>query len=187
MPIHASITDNIAVICLDRPDRANAYDQAHLTLLEQALDQILAQRPGALIIQAAGPGAFCGGADLSEVAHADPLDALDLRSQRVFDRLARAPVVSIAAVHGPAIAGGCELALACDLRVVGPQARFGLPETALGLIPSAGGTTRLTRLLGGSMARQVILAGVELDAQRAVDLGLAVALDDDPQAYALTV
>jgi len=184
MPIHAHVVDEIGFLQLDRPARANAYDRAHLQALEEGLERLLTARPRALVVEALGEGAFCGGADLDELAQARPEDALDLRSQRVFDRLARAPVVSIAAVHGPAIAGGFELALACDLRVVGPKARFGLPETALGLIPSAGGTTRLTRLAGPAIARQVILAGQQIDAPTAVTWGLALALDPDPRARA---
>ena len=174
----------LLVLRLARPQRANAYDQAMLEALEEALDRGLAQGPGALIVEAAGEGAFCGGADLDELARARPEQALDLRSQRLFDRIARAPVPSIAAVHGPAIAGGFELALACDLRLVGPRARFGLPELGLGLVPSAGGTTRLRQLCGPAIARQVILAGQEIDAQAAVTWGLALPIVPDPRAAA---
>ena len=175
----------IAALVLDRPQRANAYDLAMLEALDQALDAALADPEiGALVIEAAGQGAFCGGADLAQMKQADPLDALDLRSQKVFDRLARAPLVSVAAVHGAAVAGGFELALACDLRVASPNARFSLPETALGLIPSAGGCTRLTRLLGPSRAKQVILAGADLDARTALDWGLIAALVPEPKQEA---
>ncbi len=163
----------LACLVLDRPERANAYDRATLDALEAALDEAIADPGlGALVVESAGDGAFCGGADLARMKEADPLDALDLRSQAVFDRIARAPLVSIAAVHGAAIAGGFELALACDLRVAGTAARFSLPETALGLIPSAGGCTRLTRLLGPARAKQVILAGRDLDARTALEWGL---------------
>ncbi|MCK6502917.1 enoyl-CoA hydratase/isomerase family protein, partial [Myxococcota bacterium] len=141
MSITARVQDGVGILCLDRPHRANAYDRAHLDRLEQALDEVVEAGARALLIEAAGDRAFCGGADLDELSRQGPLDALDLRSQRVFDRIARCPLVSVAAVHGPAVAGGCELALACDLRVVGPAATFSLPETALGLVPSAGGTT----------------------------------------------
>lgn len=184
MPITARVQDGVGVLCLDRPHRANAYDRAHLDALERALDELVGAGARALVIEAAGTRAFCGGADLDELAAHSPLDALDLRSQRVFDRIARCPLVSVAAVHGPAVAGGCELALACDLRVVGAAATFSLPETALGLVPSAGGTTRLTALVGPSLARQVILAGRVLDAQQAVASGLAMELAPDPRARA---
>ncbi len=175
----------LAILVLDRPDRANAYDLATLDALEEALDAALADpEVGALVVEAAGQGAFCGGADLVQMKQAGPLDALDLRSQAVFDKIARAPLVSVAAVHGAAVAGGCELALACDLRVASPAARFSLPETALGLIPSAGGCTRLTRLLGPSRAKQVILAGEDLDARTALDWGLVTVLVPEPRAEA---
>ena len=172
----------VAVLTLDRPARANAYDRAMLEAFEQALDQALADpEAGALLIQAAGDGAFCGGADLATLADARPEDALDLRSQALFERLARAPLVSVAAIHGAAVAGGFELALACDLRIGSPQARFSLPETALGLIPSAGGCTRLARLAGPARAKQLILGGLELDARSALDWGLLLALVPEPR------
>lgn len=182
--IELEIDDELGVLRLDRPARANAYDEAMLDQFEQALTGFREAEVRVVIVEAAGEGAFCGGADLSGLKRPDPLAALDLRSQRLFEQLARAPWVSIAAVGGPAVAGGCELALACDLRLVGPRARFGLPETSLGLIPSAGGTTRLARLIGGSLARQVILAGREIDAQQAVAWGLALGLHEDPRQEA---
>lgn len=184
MPVHHSQHGAVGVLTLDRPERAHAYDRAHLDALEAGLDALLAAGVRALVVESTGPGPFCGGADLTELSSAPPEAALDLRSQAVFDRIARAPVVSVAAVHGPAVAGGCELALACDLRIVGPAARFMLPETRLGLIPAAGGTTRLTRLLGPAIARQVILAGRIIDAPTALQWGLAMELDEDPRARA---
>ncbi len=181
MPIIVEHHSTHVVLRLDRAAKANAYDQAHLSMLDDALDGLQADPPAVVVVEAAGDGAFCAGADLGELKKADPLSALDLASQRIFDRIAKAAWVSIAAVHGPAVAGGCELALACDLRVVGPRARFSLPETGLGLIPSAGGTTRLTRLLGAAIARQVILAGRIIDADDAVRWGLAHSRHDDPR------
>jgi enoyl-CoA hydratase/carnithine racemase len=99
--------------------------------------------------------------------------------------LARLPLVSIAAMQGPAVAGGLELSLACDLRVAGPQARFWLPETSLGIIPSAGGTTRLARLVGVARAKEVILGGRQVDARTALAWGLVHRLEDDPRQAAL--
>lgn len=184
MPVHVDIHDRVGVLTLDRPRRAHAYDSVHLGLLDEGLRAIEASDAVALIVRSTGDGAFCGGADLHELKEARPEDALDLRSQRVFTRIARSRLVSIAAVQGAAVAGGCELSLACDLRVVGPKARFSLPETRLGLVPSAGGTTRLTRLVGPSVAKQVILAGRALSAQDSVRLGLALDIADDPHAEA---
>lgn len=184
MSVHHEIEAGVGVLRLNSPRRAHAYDAADLAAFESGLDALLASGARVLVIESSGDGAFCGGADLKAMTSPDPLSPLDLASQRVFERLAQAPVVSIAAVHGAAIGGGCELALACDLRVVGPKARFALPETALGLIPAAGGTSRLCALLGSSIARQVILAGREINAERALAWGLAIELHDDPRAQA---
>ena len=178
--------NGVGVLTLDRPKRAHAYGSSLLQALELGFTRLEATA-SVVIVQSTGEGAFCGGADLSELASADPLSALDLPSQRLFDRIARSPVPTIAAIQGPAVAGGCELALACDLRIVGPRARFSLPEVSLGLIPSAGGCTRLTRLCGPSVAKQVILFGCSLSAEDAVRLGLAVGPEPDPRAAALAL
>ena len=122
---------------------------------------------------------------LSGMKRPDPLSALSLLSQNVFASLAQAPFVSVASVHGAAVAGGCELALACDLRVVGPHARFELPETQLGLIPAAGGCTRLVQLIGLSRAKAIILGGDSLNAEQALSCGLAHRLSEDPFQEAL--
>lgn len=186
MAIRTEIHGNTALVVLDRPEKANAYDRAHLDALDEALGA-LTPEIRALVVASGGERAFSAGADLTELHVADPLDALDLRSQRVFNRLAALPIPTIAAVQGPAVAGGCELSLACDIRIVGPNARFSLPETALGLIPSAGGCTRLTRLVGPSRAKMVILAGAHIDAETALSCGLALRLAPDPRASALEI
>ncbi len=184
MPIHVDIHETVGTLTLDRPARAHAYDATHLQLLEDGLSALLAQGARAIVVRSTGDRAFCGGADLDALEEVEAEDALELKSQRVFNRLATAPVVTVAAIQGPAVAGGCELTLACDLRVVGPQASFSLPEPSLGLIPAAGGTTRLTRLVGPSLAKQVILAGRALSAEAAVACGLALGPADDPWAEA---
>lgn len=179
--LHIHSQDGVTVLTLDRPERAHAYNRALLDALDAALSALA---DPVVVITSAGP-AFCGGADLEEMAQADPLDALDMRSQAVFERLARAGAVSIAAVGGAAVAGGFELALACDLRVGGPEARFWLPETGLGLIPSAGGCTRLPRLVGGARARELVLTGRVLEAEEALAWGLLSRLHADPRGEAL--
>ena len=183
MTIRVERRGDIGLLTLDRPERAHAYDRSVLEALASGLTEIEAQCT-VVVVQSTGDRAFCGGADLHEMRGADPLDALDLYSQRVFNTLARSPLISIAAVQGAAIAGGFELTLACDIHVIGPSARFELPETALGLVPSAGGSTRLTRLLGPSVAKQVILGGRSLSAEDALQLGLAIELHSDPRAAA---
>ena len=184
MPIHVAIHERVGALTLDRPRKAHAYDTAHLQALAAGIARLVEEGAVVVVIASTGDGAFCGGADLDVLTGAGPLDALDLLSQRVFDQIARAPVVTVAAVHGAAVAGGCELALACDVRVVGPNARFTLPETRLGLIPAAGGCTRLPRLVGPSVAKQVILAGRSLSADDAARVGLAIGPVDDARAEA---
>lgn len=182
MSIATAVRGPVTVITLDRQGRANAYDGETLDALAEAVARVAT--PVALLT-AAGEGAFCAGADRDWIAAADPLDALELRSQVVFDALARAPWISVCAVHGAAVGGGFELALACDLRVAGPGARFWLPETGMGLIPSAGGSTRLPRLVGRARAKSVILGGRVLSAQDALDWGLVDRVAADPRAEAM--
>jgi enoyl-CoA hydratase len=158
---------------LDRGARANAYTTALLHALAGAL-QRLTEDGGVrvVVLGSAVPGRFCAGADLDELAGRGAADALELVSLRVFDAVAACPKPTIAAVDGPAMGGGLELALACDLRLATPRARFALPETAHGLLPAAGGTFRLPRAVGPSLARQMILFGRELDAGAALEAGL---------------
>ncbi len=181
MPVRTDRFGVVGVITLDRAQRANAYDDALL----DGLDDALAISCAVLVVQSEGEGAFCAGADLDGLRKALPLDALSLRSQAVFTRLARHPSITIAAIQGPAIAGGLELALACDFRVAGPGARFAFPETALGILPSAGGTTRLARIIGVPRAKEMILTGRALDGRTALDWGLVNRLADGPRAEAL--
>ena len=182
MPVHVEREGAVGFLRLDRPDKAHAYDAAHLFALEAG--GLTLAGCAVIVVESTGDRAFCGGADRQAIAGAGPLDALDLLSQRVFTGLARLPAVLIVAVQGAAIGGGCELSLACDLRVAGPLARFGLPETALGMVPAAGGTTRLARLVGVSRAKEVILGGRELDAATALAWGLVHRVAANPRAEA---
>jgi len=186
LAVQSELRGPVGVVLLDRPEKAHAYDREHLDWLLAAMTT-LAGQAAVIVLGSTGQRAFCAGADLDAMRGADPLEALDLHSQRVFTVIARLPVVTIAAVQGPAVAGGFELTLACDLRIVGPHARFSLPETALGIIPSAGGCTRLPRLVGSSVAKQVILAGRALSAPEAVSLGLALRQSDHPLQDALAL
>lgn len=172
---------SVTRILLNRPDKANAYTAEMLTALGQA---IAACRDPVLILGAVGSGAFCAGADLKAMGQAQPEDALDLQSQRVFDQLAHFPGVSIAAIQGAAVAGGLELSLACDLRIAGPLAIFRLPETGLGLIPAAGGCSRLPGIIGLGRAKEMVLLGTTLSAVNALDWGLVNAVHADPMALA---
>ena len=173
----------VGVIRLNRPAKANAYHQDMLDRLATAITEL---HGVAVVVICATGKSFCAGADLDEIAgkraRGDWQAALGLRSQAVFTALARAPFVSIASVQGAAIAGGFELALACDLRIVGPAARFSLPETRLGIVPSAGGLTRLARLCGVSVAKGVVLGGGTLNTDDALRIGLAHHAGDDEAA-----
>jgi len=173
MSIHSKITGSVGHLILDRTEKANAYDRAHLEALEHAVNE-LQNHCSVVIIRSNHPSVFCAGADLHEMKDASPEDAARLYSQAVFSRLARSPFVSIAVVEGLAIGGGFELALATDIRIVGQKGGFRLPETSLGIIPAAGGCTRLTALLGASIAKQVILAGKDISAHQAIQWGLAI-------------
>jgi len=154
---------------LSRPERANAYDEPMLDAIAGALQSFVASSEIRVIVfGSATPGHFSSGADLEELGRREAADALDLRSLRVFDAIAACPKPTIAAIDGPAVAGGLELALSCDLRLASDRARFAMPETSLGLIPAAGGTFRLPRLVGEAVARQMILFGAELDARQAL-------------------
>ena len=184
MAVHIETQGSIGLLTIDRPERAHAYDRTALEGISSGFSE-LAVHCSTIVIQSTGDRAFCSGADLHEMNQATPLDALDLFSQRVFNTIARSPVISVVAIQGAAIAGGFELALACDIRIAGPNARFELPETALGLVPSAGGSTRLTRLVGPSLAKQVILAGRSLNADEAHRHGLVLEVHADPRGSAL--
>jgi enoyl-CoA hydratase len=173
MTIHYKISDGIGQITLDRPEKAHAYDSDHLTQILDAFSS-LSKACSVIVIHSTGEGVFSAGADLDEMKHATAEDAANLRSQAIFTEIARANVVTIAVIYGAAVAGGFELALACDLRVAGRNAFFRLPETSLGIIPAAGGTTRLTTLLGAAVAKNVILAGQDIDAESAIRWGLAI-------------
>ena len=184
MAIHSKITDGVGRIVLDRPEKANAYDRAHLRELQAAI-QYVSERSPVAIIESSHPRVFCAGADLNEMRKATPDDARNLLSQAVFTEIARSAMISIAVVDGAAVAGGAELALACDLRVIGPNASFRLPEVELGIVPAAGGSTRLTALLGASVAKQVILGGEVIGAEQAIAWGLGAAPDGGPVAAAV--
>jgi methylglutaconyl-CoA hydratase len=164
-----------AVVNLDRPDRRNALDRATLSELGRVGRELGADPTvRAAILIGSGDRAFCAGADLKEregMSDDDVREVLGLyRSE--FAWLGSAPFPTVAALNGAALGGGLELALACDLRNAAAHAVLGLPETSLGIIPAAGGTQRLPRLLGTSKALELILLGTRLEAAQALALGL---------------
>ncbi|MFF3371641.1 enoyl-CoA hydratase/isomerase family protein [Streptomyces sp. NPDC002680] len=173
--LRVELRDGIAVLTLDRPRQLNAIGSETVERLEQALDAVRDNDDvRALVVTGAGR-AFSAGADLGEIeSFTSPgqFRAFVGRLTEAFALLDEFPKPSVAAVHGFAFGGGLELALACDLRVVERGARLGLPEMKLGVLPGAGGTQRLPRLLPPTIARQMILTGEPIDAERAHALGL---------------
>ena len=176
------IEENIGYLLLNRPAKANAYSDAMVCLMNEALDRFTeGTAVKAVVVGSAVAGRFCSGADLDEIRARSAPDAYRIPSLALFDRVAALPMPTVAAIGGPAIAGGLELALACDLRLATAQARFALPETGLGIIPAAGGTWRLPRAVGQPLARQIILFGRELSGEEAVQAGLADFLVPDDE------
>jgi methylglutaconyl-CoA hydratase len=168
--------DGIVVLTLNRPARRNALGKALVNALRATVAD-LATDPVARVIILAGAGAkaFCAGADLKErrIMEQEEVVVFVGALRAMMDEIAALPQPTIAAMDGAALGGGAELALSCDLRVMGPAATIGLPETHLGIIPGAGGTQRLPRLIGIARAKELIYTGRRVAAQEAVALGLA--------------
>jgi len=172
--IHVEIdADGVAVLTFDRPEVRNALNLVMVGEIREALGA-LRDRPGlqAVILQGAGGKAFLGGADIAELRRRDHLDALRRINSELFREVERFPAPTIAAIQGFALGGGCELAMACDLRVCGAGARLGQPEVGLGIIPGAGATYRLPRLVGHGRARELIYTGRIIGADEAERIGL---------------
>jgi len=156
---------------LDRP-KANALSVALLEELAEIARALHADPPGAVVLWG-GPRIFAAGADISEFGGPEEARRVGRHFLGTLDAWATIPRVTIAAVNGFALGGGCELALACDLRVAADDARFGQPEILLGIIPGGGGTQRLPRLVGPSRAKDMVLTGRQVPADEALRIGLA--------------
>jgi len=162
-------------ITVSRPEKLNALNAEVLAELDAAVAAAGSQAAvRALVLTGAGEKAFVAGADIAELAGLTPAAAqrLAARGQRLFGALAGSDKPVIAAVNGFALGGGCELALACHLRIASANARFGQPEVKLGLIPGYGGTQRLPRLVGQGRALELLLTGAMIDAPTALAWGL---------------
>lgn len=163
----------VGYLQINRPAKANAYTQDVLDAFLEALNG-MEDDDGVrvIVVCAAGSRAFCAGADLAEIKGRDYRHALDLKSARVFARLAESSRVTIAAVNGAAAGGGFEMALSCDLRIASANARFFFPEAEHGLLPAAGGTQRLPRIVGVGRAKELLLGGRVWGAEDALRSGL---------------
>jgi enoyl-CoA hydratase len=167
--------DSIATITVNRPSVRNALNAATVRELADAFEQVKADPAiRVVILTGAGDKAFAAGADISEIAELDEASGAEFsrRGQAVFDSMESLGKPVIAAVNGYALGGGCELALACTLRIAAESAVFGQPEVKLGLIPGYGGTQRLPRLIGKGRALQLLLTGETIPAYDALMLGL---------------
>jgi enoyl-CoA hydratase len=167
--------DAVTIASVNRPDVLNALNRETLGEIESlARDFVADPAQGALIVTGSGDKSFISGADIQELAVLDPRGAEEISrfGQRVMDALEQSPKPVIAAINGYAFGGGCELALACHVRLAAEQAVLGLPEVSLGIIPGYGGTQRLPRLIGPGRAYELLLTGRRIKADEAERIGL---------------
>ncbi len=172
--LELDVADGIATVLLNRPDSLNALSSGVLAELDAATARIEESAEIAGVIVTGAGRAFVAGADIEEISRLDPSTGLHFceRGQAVFSRIERLEKPVVAAVNGFALGGGCELAMACHIRLASTRARFGQPEVKLGILPGFGGTQRLPRLVGRGVATQIILSGEILDAEEALRIGL---------------
>ena len=180
-----SVEGGVASVVLNRPEVRNAIDRAMIDDLHRAFDDLAARDDvNVVILSGAGGKAFAGGADISQLRERKSREALMAINARLFQKVEEFPAPTIAAVTGFCLGGGCELAMACDMRVAGRSSKFGQPEVALGIIPAAGGTQRMPRLVGLGRAKEIILTGRMVDADEAGRIGLVNHVVDDDQVMA---
>jgi enoyl-CoA hydratase/carnithine racemase len=175
--VTVEVVDRLAVLTIRRPEVHNALSAQVLADLRSALAVLRDdEEVGVVAVTGAGDRAFVAGADIGEVREYTLRTGLDAEIQRLFDEVEAFPKPTVAAVNGIALGGGCELAMACDIRIAAATARFGLPETALAVLPGAGGTQRLARLVGTGRAVEMILTGRTADAEEARQMGLVTSV-----------
>jgi enoyl-CoA hydratase len=173
--VRYEVAGPVARISIDRPERLNALNRATAVALDRAVaDAIADPAVRVLVVTGAGDRAFVAGADIAEMASLTAAEAQSFSRllQAAFDRIERSPKPVIAEINGFALGGGCELAMACHVRIAAAEARFGQPEVTLGLIPGAGGTQRLPRIVGRGRALDLLLSGDVIDAAEAHRIGL---------------
>jgi enoyl-CoA hydratase len=177
--ITLDVSDRVATLTVNRPDKLNALNDLTVTELGQAIEDVRTRDDvGGVILTGAGNKAFVAGADIAELATQGPLEGRDRarRGQAVLRRIETSPKPVIAAINGFALGGGCELAMACHVRIASESARFGQPEVKLGIGPGYGGSQRLPRLVGQGRALELILTGEMIDAREAHRIGLVNAV-----------
>lgn len=172
--VHFRIDDRIATVTVDRPP-VNALNRQVEDEMEEVFEELgTLSEVGVVIITGGGKKAFMAGADIKAILEKGPKEAHEMSAstQRVLSKVEAFNRVVIAAVNGLALGGGCEVALACDIRVADESAVFGFPEVGLGLLPGAGGTQRLARIVGIGKAKELILTGDPIEASEAKRIGL---------------
>ncbi len=177
--INLSWDADLAIVTVDRQEKLNALNAEVFTELAEAFDSLrYDDQIRGVIVTGAGEKAFVAGADIGELAKMDAISGVQVSrtGQGVFRTIERFPKPVLAAVGGYALGGGCELALACHMRIAAENARFGLPEVGLGIIPGYGGTVRLARLVGLGRAVELALTGDMVDAEAALAMGLVTAV-----------
>ncbi|MCM8750091.1 enoyl-CoA hydratase-related protein [Thermomicrobiaceae bacterium CFH 74404] len=179
MPIQVAQEDRVALVTVDRPERLNALNTQSLQELLATFERLASDSSvRAIIVTGAGDRAFIAGADIAEMKDKSPSEALAFArlGQAVCSAIEAAPQPVIAAINGYALGGGCEIALACDIRLASETAVLGQPEVALGVPPGWGGTQRLPRVIGPGLARELIYTGRRVRAEEALRIGLVNAV-----------
>lgn len=167
------VEGGMGIIKINRPDARNALNSQVLSEIQKALDKFQQDKDvGVVVFTGVGEKSFAAGADISELRERTMVDALSSYMQNVYGELEGYEKPTIAAINGFALGGGCELAMACDIRIASENAKLGLPEVTLAIIPGAGGTQRLSRLVGKGKATEMILTGAIIDAEEAHRIGL---------------
>ncbi len=179
--LRVHLEDRVATLVVDRPEKRNALNATVRREIVEALAQLRADDEARVVVfTGAGERAFIAGADIGEFEGRTPVEQRNaMAPPRVYDEIAAFPKPTIAMINGYALGGGCELAIACDLRTAARSARLGQPEVQLGLLPGGGGTQRLPRLVGFGRAARLVLTGEMIDAEEAERIGLVQWVFDD--------
>jgi enoyl-CoA hydratase len=185
--IKTEIENYVGIITIDRQEVRNALNQATIKELSLALDELNSiPKLRIIVIKGAGEKAFVAGADVKELHDRSMLEALEPGMQGIYTKIEQATKVTIAVINGHALGGRLELALACDIRIAASHAKIGLPELNIGIIPGAGGTQRLSRMIGKGRAMDMILTGKIIDGVEAERIGLVSQVSDGDKLAEVT-